>query len=190
MNKLAYDARFQLPDDIMHVVLEVLQLCLLASAVLHIRPAAYMSQGSGPEMFVFCLSCLLGAFSYTILYLEIRFWGADGQKCAAHAAVTTIIEVLLPSVFIFTATVYSGITYFSSDDHEGYRVLYDSDNSDKADHVPIILLFTAWIIRLTILYPVNYFRSKGKEFKEYTVPFNISFLIHRHGEWLMLMLGT
>ena len=83
--KMMYESMFQVPDDIMHFFLEILQLCFLASTVLHIRPVDKMSHVlSNPTMFLFCLSCWLNLVYKIFQYLEIQFWGVKGQLAAQY----------------------------------------------------------------------------------------------------------
>lgn len=194
-----YDARFQDPIDIFHVILEVVQLSFLAFAVLHIRPVYYMSQVSKhPEMFVYCLSIWFNILYSIFKEGEIRFWGVVGQSSAPYAAMTQILWNIPSFCVVTAATVYSGVVYFSKDNTtrflaaatDDHATTDDASATEKADHVPIILLCCAWVVRQSLLYPVFYFRSMGDDFKKYQVPINVEFVIHRYGEWTMLMLGT
>lgn len=188
--KTLFDSRFQLPDDLIHMIMEVLQLCTLATAVLHIRPVKYMAYGaSNPEMFLFCLAVLLGHLYHLSLDLEIRFWGVVGQSSAKYVAVTNILTLLPSTMFVLAATIYSGVFYYSNGGNEGYRMLA-SDYSDKSpDHIPVILMLCSWLIVHVVNFPISYFRGKGSEFKKFSIPVNVDFVIHRNGEWTMLMLG-
>jgi len=208
---MIFDARYQLPDDFLHVMLEVLQLCFLATAVLHIRPVADMSLvSSNPDMFLFCLSCWLSLVHGFILNLEIRFWDSKGQDCAKYQSVTTIIEKVPCFLLITIATIYSGYLYYGSNDGGEYGYgsnstaashSYDGDGqrtlgaesglpeSDTVYHLPIILMMCGGYSVLMAIYPVGYIRGRGSNFKDFSVPMNISFAIHRFGEWTMLMLG-
>mmetsp|Transcript_20268 Transcript_20268/g.30429 ORF Transcript_20268/g.30429 Transcript_20268/m.30429 type:complete len:631 (-) Transcript_20268:348-2240(-) len=216
--KLFYDGRFQLPDDILHVILEVLQLCFLATAVLHIRPVAYMSHvSSEPDMFAFCIACWLSVVQGLILNLEIKFWGVNGQLCAKYQAVTSMIEKIPGLLFITAATIYSGYLYYGNNGNDGGEYGYgdgsngtalDSSYGDYGDdngrllgaesnefenkgvyHLPMILMLCGGYAPLISIYPVNYIRGRGGNFKDFTVPMNITYTIHRFGEWTMLMLG-
>lgn len=201
-NKMVYDSRFQSPDDSLHTGLEIFQLCMLATAVLHIRPVSYMSQGSNnPEMFFFCLAIWI-SFLYTIMtYVEIRFWGVIGQAAAKYAAVTSILWNVPSFLCITIATLYSGIVYFTPDDandanaNSYSRLLAATDGNYSSDsaavhHLPIILLVCAWLSGIITQPIIILLRVvEGKGFKDLSVPLNIGYVIHRNGEWTMLMLG-
>jgi hypothetical protein len=202
--KMMYDAKYQIPDDIFHMIGNLFQLCALASAVLHIRPVSYMSHGeTHPEMFIFCSAVWLGTAYGYLLNMEIRFLGVNGQNCARYAAMTEMI-LEIPSFILYTAAViYSAIIFYtggsnSADDSYDHRLLGgDTDvdvdasiSSDPVHHVPIILLLLAWFLRLAVHLPIEYIRGEGKSFKDLTVPLNVGYAIHRYGELTMLMMGT
>lgn len=191
MNKMIYDGRFQTPDDIFHPILEVIQLCFLAGAVQHIRPVNYMSQGTKyTTMMIFCLFVWVGNLYNIFGYSEIRLWGVTGQQInAKHSAVTSIYSALIPFFFVTVATLYSLIVYINANTFSGEKGDGGEDYDKIVHHAPIILLLTAWIIRMGALFPIIYFRGKGKDHKEITVPVNVKYVIHRCGEWTMLMLG-
>ena len=199
INKMTYDSMFQLPDDILHVFFEILKLLFLATAVLHIRPVKYMSNASSnPEMFLFCLANWLSIAYFMCLHLEIRFWGVIGQSSAKYSAVTSILSEMPSFILVTAATVYSGFErYYNNGTNDYHRNLgsetdnYSNEyNEATVTHLPIILMLSSWIIRQMIFYPIRKYRGQGKEFKKFTVPVNIEFIIHRQGEWTMLMLGT
>ena len=55
-DKLMFDARFNVGNDLFHRGVEVLQLAALATAIVHINSVAEMSDTKeNPDMFVFCL---------------------------------------------------------------------------------------------------------------------------------------
>ncbi len=184
LRKLYYDSVFQLPDDIFHAGLEIIQLTFLSGAILHIRPVTYMSNDSYPTMFFFCLSCWL-CMVYTLLsYLEIRFWGVVGESSAKYSAMTSILIDLPTFLLVSIATIYSGYQYLNHDVNDNY-----SSNETSFQHIPIILMLSSWIVQQIVMYPMRIWRGKGKDFKKYHVPVNVEFIIHRQGEFTMLMLG-
>jgi hypothetical protein len=83
--------------------------------------------------------------------------------------------------FQLAATIYSGLEYFGATDVEG-----------KQDHTPMWILFAGWLCVIPLLYFSHWSRGlweKEVDFRSFTVPMNIHFVIHRNGEWTMLMLG-
>ncbi len=184
LRKLYYDSVFNLPDDIFHVGLEIIQLLFLAGAILHIRPVKYMSNESYPAIFFFCLSCWLCSVYTICSYLEIRFWGVDGEYSAKYSAMTSIFIHLPGVLLVSAATMYSGHAFYYRDRNDNY-----SNEEESFQHIPIILMLSSWIVQQVVLYPVHIWRGKGNDFKKYHIPVNVEFIIHRQGEFTMLMLG-
>lgn len=200
-----YDSKYQTPDDVLHMVTDIFQLCIIATAVLHIRPVVYMSAGtSNPEMFSYALAILVGYTYHILKYLEIRFWGVIGQKCSKYGAMTSVMTMLPSYLCVLAATIYSGVVFFGGHDDHGHSDdhVHGDDHHDRflsglvelspigpIHHIPIILLFASWLISHLVIFPLRYIRGKGEDFKKYSVPINVDFVIHRNGEWSMLMLG-
>ena len=154
-------------------------------------------------MFAFSLANLMGVMVSTFKQIEYGFIQCNGQtELLRYVAVTDIIMQMFPGfVFMLIATISSGIVYFGSgDDHVGddhsHRMLADtgmnseSYNSDSlsVNHLPIILCFLMAFVRGPFQYLILSLRGKD-DFKKVSIPLNIDFVIHRFGEWIMLMMG-
>jgi len=175
---MMFDSMFGLPDDVVHRTMEVLQLCLLATAVAQIRPVEYMSHvADRPETFLFCLANCLGAFYQLILNVEIGFVWVEGQDAAVYSCRTDCLHLIFPVLMTGGATVYSAVLF------------YGTGSEGMVIHTPIIIMIVSWLSRIPTMYIAMMLRNKGADFKQYTVPMNIDFAIHRYGEWTMLMLG-
>lgn len=124
---------------------------------------------------------LLGSLIYTLLHAEIGFVWVVGQEAAKFNARTEIMHNCLCMIFQVSATVYSGIQYFGALQVE-----------KKLDHVPMCILLAGWLCVIPLLYFTHWYRGlweREVDFRRFTVPMNIHFVIHRNGEWTMLMLG-
>jgi len=177
-SKTFYDAKFGLPEDVLHPLCEVLQLCGLASAVLHIRPVEYMSLvADNPETFLFCLANLFGSFHSIIFNAEIKYIWVDGDDSAKHASGNDLKHYLFTGLFTLAATIYSGLLYYTDIGTEGQMY-----------HGPMIIMLAGWFTKPFAVYLVH-ITFGYTDFKRYSVPMNVDFLIHRYGEWTMLMLG-
>lgn len=190
-NKVVYDSRYQSEQDVFHFSIELIQLAFLATAVLHIRPMKYMSLGeSNPEMFAFCFSIMGGMLCHLLIHLEIRFWGVDGQDSARYAAFTEVLVNIPSFLLIIAATVYSGNLYYSPlGDESSSSYLLLAEQKEGRDNIAMIILYISWIVRILIHVPLFRFRSRNKSKQDTAVPANVEFIIHRYGEWTMLMLG-
>lgn len=179
-NKMQYDSRFTTPDDAVHVLCEMIQLMALATAVLHIRPLEYLAHPAmHPETFMFCAANCFGLMHHLFLSSEIQYFWVEGEQTPSkHTARANLRHTSITFAITVAATVYSGILYYT-----------DIGGDDKkTDHGPMILMFVSWITKPLLMYFLIFVRTPS-DFKQYTVPMNIDFSIHRFGEWTMLMLG-
>ncbi len=177
--KMLYDARYETPDDVVHRVFEILQLCILAMATQHIRPVEVMAHGgpNNPEMFLFCLANLLGSVIALVSRLEIGFhWVGAGSERGLNAAKvasrTDAIHMILSTIITAVATVYAALVYFDV-----------SSSGGDQDNVAIWILLAGWLMRTIIMRYVYKLRGLGGEnHKKVSVPMNLEFVIHRYGE--------
>lgn len=178
---MIYDSRFEMPDDVIHRFLEVMQLCALATSVLHIRTVDYMSHGADhPDLFLCCVGLVLGSLIHILLLCEIRFvWVVGQEKVAKRAAGRDLRHHGVGFVLQCAAMIYAGLLYYGGGGTPGQEY-----------HGPLILLLLNWIIKPLSMFMVYVVCSRrGEDFKTKSVPMNIDFAIHRYGEWTMLILG-
>lgn len=193
-DKMHFDSRFATDDDPYHRIFEVVMLCILATAVLHIRTVDIMSHPSvHAEMFVFSLSSLLASVFSILRYVEVWIW-VIGQPSAKTAAKKDILRKVVPTIFFLAATIVSGADYYPQSDNDsafGRFLAGDGSSSGSeisTNDVPIYLCLAATLSYFVWLCLEVSF-CVGGDFKQVTVPMNIDFAIHRYGEWTMLMLG-
>jgi low temperature requirement protein LtrA len=177
--KTIYDARFGLPNDVVHPVFEVFQLCALATAVLHIKPTDQMSHpADNHETFMFCLANFFGTLHSIIFNAEIKYIWVDGvEEAAKHQAGKDLGHNVVTMLINAAAAVYAGLLYYT-----------DIGTHDVVYHGPMIIMIVGWLTKPFILY-FFYVHFAHDDFKRFSVPINIGFVIHRMGEWTMLMLG-
>lgn len=186
--KTTYDARFEQGRDIVHILLEIFHLCALATAVVHIRPARTMIYvADNPEMFLFSLGLVWGTIIQFFWPFEIAYLAVRGQTNAQSAGKQDCIICCIAIVTSLTAFIWSGILYYGNNNGD------DVHHSKEAYHPteywgPGIVLLVGWILRPVI----TFFRAlyyNHLDFTKLVVPMNVDFIIHRYGEWMMLMLG-
>ena len=171
VTKMSYDSRFEMPNDIVHRILEVLQLCALATSVIHIRPVEYMSHGAdNSEIFLYCLGLCIGNFINLLYQCEIRFVWVVGQVAAKRSAGRDMKYLAWTFLLHTSALVYSA----------------NAGRAGVEYHGPLIILLVEWLTRPWVMLAVL---STVVDLKTFSVPMNIDFTIHRYGEWTMLMLG-
>ncbi|GFH54586.1 hypothetical protein CTEN210_11062 [Chaetoceros tenuissimus] len=177
--KMTYDSKFEMPNDVLHRVLEILQLIALSTSVLNIRSVDFMSHGADhPESFLYCLGILGGTSLNILLSAEIRFYWDMNQE-AKSSAEFDMKQNLLSLLSSLAATVYSGLLYYT-----------DYGTAGSIYHGPLLILLVNWLTRpFQLIYLMSSAVSRYDDIKKYSVPMNIDFVIHRYGEWTMLMLG-
>lgn len=103
LDKMYFDSRFYVRDDVWHRLFEVTVLVVLATAVLHIRPVEFLeSPSEHVDMFAFSLACVLQNFLTIWRYVEIYFW-VDGQEAAKKSARRDMFAKLMPLGFYLAA---------------------------------------------------------------------------------------
>jgi hypothetical protein len=112
-------------------------------------------------------------------------------------------QKIVPFLFYLASSIVSGMNYYSNnaadvvtnDDHHRNLAANDSmatgDSSGFVDHLPIWLCIGGSLATFAYLVLVVQFMFPADgSHKEFTVPLNVGFVIHRNGEWIMLMLGA
>jgi len=161
-------------------------------------------------MFAFCLANLLTLLISVIRIIETRLICVGQTEVVRYVAATDFFVLIFSNLIVMIpATLLSGELYFKnhdSNDHGGYDDdEIDNDRHDRylagveysgipssesysVNHLPIILCFSI----IFIFYPMHYLIShlrRQDDIKKVTIPMNIDLIIHRSGEWVMLMLG-
>jgi hypothetical protein len=138
--KVYYDSRFYYLNDYYHRVYEVFLLCVLATVVLHIRPVSVLSYPSKyPDMFIFCLSTNVGYLFAMGRLLEVVFCFHFMKKQtglhpeAASSCLRDVLGHVVAFGCVVSATVYSGIQYFSNTDLLDASKLSESYNDDATN---------------------------------------------------------
>mmetsp|Transcript_8471 Transcript_8471/g.14026 ORF Transcript_8471/g.14026 Transcript_8471/m.14026 type:complete len:587 (+) Transcript_8471:76-1836(+) len=213
-DKMYYDSRFVVGDDIFHRVFEAITFLVGAGGIVHIGPVEVMSNPrEHPDMFAFALVLTVFSFMNFFGYLEVYFFGVGQPKVLKQVTLRDSLTRILPFGLNLAATVIAGVEYFINgaggrDEKEegGYAdTAYDekdddhrilaagaADPSEEAyvNDLPIYLCFGAyWAFFALLVLAVQFLFPRDGSHKNFTIPMNIAFVIHRDGEWIMLMLG-
>lgn len=175
-DRMHYDARFTTRPghDVVHRVLELLQVGFVATALSRIRSVEVLSNTcQHADMFEFSLCLVLYSLVTLGRYIEVMCCGV-GDQASRVAARRDFQWRLLPTLFLQVSAVLSGRSYFS-EDCEGLH--------DRA----IYFCLASWISWALIGY--WFIVTPKARAVDLTVPMNIHFCIHRYGEWFMLMFG-
>jgi hypothetical protein len=209
--KVIYNARFVLhEDDLYHRFTEAFLFLMVSFAIVHISPLSILQDCRHyPDAFALSLVTAIFSLLSIVMYLELYFFGVGQTSVLKRVAIRDISIRLLPFFFQISATVVAGLTYFgpplaSEQDSKLLRHMMQSEiindrklssyqNSENVlyqNDVPIYLLLAAVISSyVTFVISIQIMLPNDGSHKQFTVPLNINFVLHRDGEWIMLMLG-
>lgn len=191
--KLYFHARYHLDDDIFHHTVQVGGLLALGNAVLHIRPVSVLADTThNVDMFVFALSLCIAYGIANLRHIEVLIC-CDRKECegllfpeAFAASRRDVCVMVLPTLFLLAAALVAGMDYYGN---SSGRRLADATTTES-NHLPVWLLLASSLSYTTILgVVICWWFGRHSDPKSVTVPMNISYNIHRYGEWTMLLLG-
>jgi len=206
--KMMFDSRFVVGGDIFHKVYEVADLLALAFAVSSIQDVSVMSNPSKrEEMFTFAIAMAVAYVLLCLRYAECYLCGRGQRKIIKRVSKNEVLFKVPTTLFSLAAAVLAGIAFYNydgddekndydeNDVDEEKRILAatgaDSscDESNKT-HLPIVLMLLGFVTN-QLLYVVRFwcFAPKNGDHKKISIPMNIDYVIHRYGEWTMLVLG-
>lgn len=109
-----FDARFSWGDDPWHRLFELLHLCFLATAVVHIRPVDNMSNPSEySDMFGFSLGVLCLAVCNVYRSVEVVF-KVVGEEAAKLGERRNVINYSVQGAFYLVATIILVLLYLGT----------------------------------------------------------------------------
>jgi hypothetical protein len=185
-DKMYYDSRFYAPDDVFHRFFEAAVFVTLGFGVLNIRPVEVLSNPyDNNEIFVFALAMLVGSVLTVLRYVEIMFW-VDGQPVAKIVARRDILLKIMSIGFELAATIVAGTKFYgNSNGGANSRFLAADDETTYAttDLSAWLLVGSTVSIHVCLLVWMLSMPGGGRH-KEFTVPMNIDFCIHRYGDFV------
>jgi len=210
--KVMYDSRFVYGEDIFHKIFDTAVLVVLATGVSYISVVPKLSNSSkNVEMFGLALSLTLGNALNALRYVECFFFGRGQRRRIEFISKSAAMVQFISGSFYLAATIISGIYYYgnSDDNYDGgsnsnqeeynkedygeNRILAGEEvdcDSSNINHIPIILLLLGCVAdSLYVIIRIGFCFPGFGEHKKISIPMHIDFLIHRQGEWIMLVLG-
>ena len=171
--KLVYDSRYCPDDNLFHRSLEVFHLCILGTGIWNIQPCYIMSNTvDNPTMMIFAGSLMVDAAFYGYLYIDI-YRNVQGGPEARNQAWLEVKRKLLRTIILGTAFAIAARDYFWMDSSKA-----------TANHWPAYLIVSEFLFEFVAynLFEVFvYIPQTGRSHKEFYVPVNLEFLIHRIG---------
>jgi low temperature requirement protein LtrA len=189
--KVVYDSKYAPEDNLYHRFLEVLSLCVLGTVVQHIRPVFYMVN-TAQYATTFVFTTFLSLESLLMIRRELEVYqrvvgGPEAKRDAMSQARSHSFYLCFSGI----AAVWSGCDYFLGD-----ASITHPSQPTPVNYGPLLLCGIVGYICQVIFTMVDMFvitpscRMKPTEtFRDFRVPLNLEFMLHRMGEWIMLMLG-
>ena len=116
-----FDARYSWGTDPWHGLVEIVRLCFLATAVVHIRPVYEMSQPyKYPDMFGFSLGMLMLTVCNIYVSAEVMF-KVVGDAAAKRAERDNIVSHTIQGVLYLLSAVFAGKSYYGNPDGHDTR---------------------------------------------------------------------
>ena len=211
---LYYSSRYTV-IDYTHRLVEVLRYLVVSVAVLHIKSVTLLGDaGNSVETFALTLAILLESMLHLGLNVELYILGQGDQEAIRNHTSRKIKSQLIPTVLTYLAAVIcAAVLFFGSfgetSDYPaekkadpyptgGKRWLAGEEYYDKktralweVSDLPLTLTAFAYVSNIvyTTLRKVRATGGKYGDIQKTFVPNNVDYLIHRYGEWVMLMIG-
>mmetsp|Transcript_35193 Transcript_35193/g.78936 ORF Transcript_35193/g.78936 Transcript_35193/m.78936 type:complete len:920 (+) Transcript_35193:47-2806(+) len=211
-NIMFYESRYT-TVDYFHRMFEVVRFMFVSLAIVHVGSIENMSDGKSSETMVFCIAALGEGLMYLGQRVELLLRG-QGDRDAITNHTKRMIKYTIPTLLLYTAALAVSIWLYTRPEDEPHgRLLadpvddkssnYNSDykssnyNSDygssawRIDDLPLTLMAVAWIQNIVCTYFLELRATNGKhgDVRTQLVPSNIDYVIHRYGEWCLLMIG-
>jgi len=130
-SRMYCDSRFSFGDDPFHRLFEVINLCFLATAVVHIRTVDVMSNPSKyPDMFAYALGLTLLTFMSICRNIQLMLF-AEGEPAAKIVAKRDMVNQAGQFAFYVAATIVAGTQYYSTTTGGGSGSDYGYGNEDS-----------------------------------------------------------
>jgi len=205
--KMMFDSRFVVGGDIFHKVYEVADLLALAFAVSSIQDVSVLSNPSKrEEMFTFAIAMAVAYVLLCLRYAECYLCGRGQRKIIKRVSKNEVFFKVPTTLFSLAAAVLAGIAFYNydgdeekndyneNDVNEEKRLLAATgaesscDESNHTTHLPIVLTLLGFVTN-QLHYFVRFYCLSSGDHKKTSIPMNIDYVIHRYGEWTMLVLG-
>ena len=161
--KTYYDSRFVTESDLYHRFISIVQLVILALAILHIRPVEVLSDpANDPSIFVFCLMLVSDRVLWMIHTAELYLYGV-GQKAIKETAKREFLFTNICVPFYLAATIVAAQEFWADGQNANSTVqrllaessakgetVYDSlaGANDTMNNLPILLCIVGCVIGL------------------------------------------
>ena len=192
---MQFESRFT-TVDYYHRLFEVIRYLFVSTAIVHVKSVQLFSDPSSTETIMFISAIIVEMLMHLGLNVEILLRG-QGDKEAIRNHTLANIKQLIPTMLIYLAAVITAGVQYSEKQQEvtsnSSRYLADTDKGaelwDITD-LPMTLMAFGYVFNIVSSIVSMWFATnKYGDIRKYMVPYNVDYVIHRYGEWTLLMIG-
>ena len=197
-----YESRYT-KIDYAHRLFDIIRYMFVSTAVLHIKPLDLLADPRSLEALIFVSAVLLESVMHLGLNLELFYKGRGDRAAIKNHTWTKIKYQLLPTIAMYTAATIVAAVQFAQvppnevSDYNSYRHLEAGERNETSGprwaltDLPLTLTALAYLFNIFHTTWRKMISTSGKhgDIRTRFVPNNIDYVIHRYGEWIMLMVG-
>ena len=196
-----YESRYT-KVDYAHRLFDIIRYMFVSTAVLHIKPLDLLSDPRSLEALIFVSAILLESIMHLGLNLELYYKGRGDRAAIRNHTWTKIKFQLLPTIAMYTAATIVATVQFAHvpademSDYNNYRYLAEGAYETSGPRwtltdLPLTLTALAYLLSIfhTTWRKMRATSGKHGDIRTRFVPNNVDYIIHRFGEWIMLMVG-
>ena len=196
-----YESRYT-KVDYAHRLFDIIRYMFVSTAVLHIKPLDLLADPRSLEALIFVSAILFESAMHLGLNLELYFKGRGDRAAIRNHTWTKIKYQLLPTIAMYTSAVVVAAVHFAhvptdeKSEYNNYRYLAEERYETSGPRwtltdLPLTLTALAYLLNIfhTTWRKMRATSGKHGDIRTRFVPNNVGYMIHRYGEWIMLMVG-
>ncbi len=187
-------------NDYFHHLVEITRYLCVGAAIYNITPISHFSNPKTDDVMVFTLTMLMELVMTMGLNVELYRKGQGDRTSIKNHTLDEFKFKNGPTFALYLTAFILAAVNFTYDHEKNHRVLgpaseYQDENAYSADSLwdihdlPMTLTTAAYFLRFVSSSIRFHYREKKGDVRDWYVPANIDYLIHRYGEFVMLMIG-
>ena len=207
--QMTYESRY-VTHDYFHRALDVFRYLCVGMAIFNITPLYLYANPESDNVMVFTLAMLLELMVTMGVELEVYYRALGDKICIQNHTLDNFwfkngfTFMIYLAAFVLATVQYvqarsaaeHGEVIHSMIDKEGTRLLNTSAAANIHHHdakwvmndLPMTLTAAVYFLRM-VSESVRVLWRRNKSIRDYYVPHNVDYVIHRCGEFIMLMMG-
>ncbi|EJK62677.1 hypothetical protein THAOC_16701, partial [Thalassiosira oceanica] len=204
---VVYASRFTCVDYF-HWTYEVVRYVFVGTAVAHVSEIKFMREASSAAL-AFIVAILCESLMHLGLTVETYFKAEGDRECIKSQCLRNIKYKILPYIAVIVSALAVEISFHLHHSTDNYtsgsrrlaEVDYGDDPYDKGTtdpyqwdygDLPLTLLAIGYVfnqfLRVFVEWRATTVTAK-LDIRRCWVPYNVEMMIHRYGEWVLLMIG-